>query len=370
MTLRPKSRREWFQLWQRDYGHLPTITAAARRMAPKFGLDPENLRKTLSKSNTIENRKWYSEQLINPAQVDPSVKRQEEVISNSKGIFDDHQKHLATIGRPAVGVYISDKHTPLHRLDAWELLCNIVEDMTHVDYISVMSDWSDNNGWSLRWEDIRASREKIWAEDIAYSDKLEMNDYETLKLLAPEAKLIAVLGNHELWRYKKLRSLVPQASERVIADYMEDMYDVGVLQFSRGRQMNFLELSPGLIWLHGTFAAKTAMSNARNTAAMFSKQGMVPNIVFGHTHRGTITHGHQIGLTGIKIVNNPALCKNEGFEYLALGKSNSWNQGFTVCYFSPTERYVSIQMIEFEEVSDKLVAIFNGVKYDVKLNKD
>ena len=367
---RPQTSRQWLLLWQTEFGHLPTITDAARRLAPRFGMSVEACRKALSRSNTKENRIWLSDKLSVPSNVDPSVARQHEIIRKSKAAFEENQERLASLSRMSVGVFISDRHIPLHRKDCWELMCKILENMPHIDYITAMNDWADLKGWSLKWEDVRASREKLWAEDIDYSDRMEINDYETLRILAPEATLLGLMGNHDIWRYKFYRKTVPNGGERAIANHMQRLYDTGVLQFTRGKQENTIKLSPGLVWLHGVYAAKTALSNARNHLHLFTNKGEpVPNVVFGHTHRGSITHGHQLGFPGIKVVNNPAMCKNTGFDYLRLGRSSHWTNGFTVCYFSPNDWYTHIELVEFVEHGNKLMTRFNGIKYEVPLDR-
>ena len=367
---RPTTSEGWFNLWHTQYSHCKTITAVAKILAPRFGMSTEACRKALSRSNTIENRMRFSHTLLETQQIDPSVTRQLNIVEQSEMLFADHQRYLSNQNRESVGIFLSDKHNPMYRKDVWDLVCTVLEDMPQIDYISALNDWSDMKGWSLRWDDTRPASERLWTEDIQYSDNMELNDYALLRLIAPEAKLVGLMGNHDMWRHKKYRSAMLPGAERAIADYMEDFFEAGVWQFTRGRVENVLYLSPGLVWLHGIKAAKTALSNARNSVHLFTKDGLAPSVVYGHTHRGSITHGHQLGLRGIKAINSPCLCKTVGVDYLKLGFSNEWTHGFTVCYFKPDRRYVRIVMVEFDEVGETLQASLDGKTYSVPLNKD
>ena len=347
------------------------MTAVARILSPKYGMSVDAVRKCLARSNTVENRLWLSEQMATPQDTSPGVRRQKEVISESEQTFKANQSRLSALNQGSSALFISDRHIPLHRKDAWELTLQIMEDIPNLEYVSALNDWSDLKGWSLKWDDSRPSYERIWSDDVQYADSMEMNDYQTILLSNPGVKLLGLMGNHDMWRYKKYRAQLPQSAERDIATHMETLLDIGVLQFSRGRQENVIQLSPGLTWLHGIFAAKTSVSNARNTMAMLVEQGRPPsNVVFGHTHRASITHGHQIGYKSIKVVNSPSLCKNTGFDYLRLGKSNTWTLGVTVSTFHPQKWYTHIELVEYEEERGKLITHYNGKSYSVPIDKD
>ena len=85
---------------------------------------------------------------------------------------------------------------------------------------------------------------------------------------------------------------------------MQWLYDLGVLQFTRGFHeaplKAFAESSMG----SRQMASRLATTNARNAVRQFTQDGIASCIVYGHTHRGSVVDGNQIGVNGIKIVNN------------------------------------------------------------------
>lgn len=345
-----------------DYADVKRDADVAKYMAVKYDMSEDGLRGTISRSNTVANRLALTKALTNPQDVDPSVKTQKRIIEQSNKWFNAQQTWLETLLREAVGVFISDKHNPYSRHDAWELTIQILDDMPQVDYISVQNDWNDNRGYG-RWDDTRSAREKVWSQDFEYSLRLELNDYATLKMVAPNAMLLAIMGNHDKWLYKYHRTQNPQGAEYEIASLMQKLHDAGVQQFTRGFHENALRLSEGLIWVHGLWSAKRSTSNARNAVRKFTKNGVASSVVFGHTHRGSITDGRDIDINGITIVNNHSLCRNTDIEFIQLGTANDWTLGMTVCYFSPESRDTRFDLIQFHERGSELVAHYNGKRY-------
>ena len=362
---------ELFVLRNTEFADVKKDADVARVIASRYGLKDNGVRGSLSKANTIENHVKLSKLLSSPDIEDPSVKQQKSIIQQSWNDFNSYQSELDNKDRLSVGVFISDKHNPDCRWDAWKLFLDIINDMPHVDYISFQNDWSDLKSWALKFSDERRSKEKIWDDDMAYLDRLEQSDIRAMQRAAPNAKFLAVMGNHCKRYYDYLRHHVPQASEYNIGNRMQWLYDMGVLQFSRGYHMNWIKLSESLVWLHGFRASQLATTNARNTISKFVKEGIASNVVFGHTHRPSVTEGHSIGYNGVVAINSPCMCHNDNIEYVKLGFEGNWRLGFTVCYFKPSSRVFKYDLIMFDEIGDELVAEYRGKYYSVKLeNKD
>ena len=177
-----------FQLYRirnTEFKDVSSNAEVARQLAMRFGMSESGLRGTLTKIDTIENKIKLSRCLIDTDPIDPSVANQREIVSMSESLFGDMQAIWSTYDRPTVGVFISDKHSPYHRHDAWELTIKIIDDLPHVDVVSVQNDWADYRGWSLRWVDGRRARDRIWSDDIEYQDRLEEHDYETIRMACP-----------------------------------------------------------------------------------------------------------------------------------------------------------------------------------------
>lgn len=347
------------------YADIEKDADAAKLLAEKYNLTPHGVRGRLSSGNTIENRLLLSTYLRDNYTPDKSIKKQKSIIDDSTVIF----KELQQTNKPEfIGVFISDKHNPDYREDAWELVCTILDDMPDVDYITVQNDWNHNEGYG-RWEDTRRPKDKIWSSDAVNMREMEKNDYNTLKIVQPNSTLLALLGNHDKWWYNNQRTNNPQDAENNIAVYMEWLYnEFGILQFTRGLHENSIRLSPGLVWAHGKWASQSPIANAKKAVKQFTMSGVASSIVIGHTHRPSTVEGHSIGLPGIRIINNGCLCHNN-VEYLAYGKTNTWGLGMTVCYFHPTTRHTELIEIRFNPVGNNLVGRFNGKKYTVKLKE-
>ena len=360
---------EIYKVWKTEFRDVESNAEVARRLARRWGMSEHGLRGTLYKINTVENKVKLSRYLVNADPIDPSVTHQRNIVSESNRTWQDQQTKWSSLDRPVVGVFVSDKHSPYHRHDAWALTVKILAALPHVDVVSVQNDWNDNHGWSLKWIDHRRAADKLWTEDLEYQDRLEQHDYETIKMVAPKATLVAIMGNHDRWLYDSFRDRVPSASEQIIAQRMQWLYSQGVLQFTRGYHEAPLRMSPNLVWVHGKWAAQMATTNARNAARHFTEQGVASCVVYGHTHRGSMVDGSQIGINGIKIINNHGLRRSKNIPFLALGDAPQWTLGVTICYFRVNTRFVHFDMVQYFEDSNMLYAVVNGTRHEVDLER-
>lgn len=345
------------------YADIPVDSQVANLLAEKYGLSRDSIRGRLSSAgNRLDYRLALAKYLRDSYTPDLSIERQKAIIADSTAVYESLQKQ----DKPEyTAVFISDKHNPYYREDAWELTCTILDDMPDVDYITVQNDWNDNRGFG-RWDDNTRGAERVFTDDIAHTRNMEANDYRTLKTVQPSATMLALMGNHDKWWYNNKRITSPQDAEKTILDYMEWLQDFGILQFSRGLHENVIRLSPALVFAHGKWASKSPIANARNAVKAFTDRGMSSSVIMGHTHRISIVEGHSIGIPGIRVINNGCLCTNEA-EYLPYGKSNTWGMGITVCHFNPKDRDVDIYPIRYETLRGELVARYNGQRYSVSL---
>jgi len=350
------------QLYVERFTEYRDASNAYSIIASKYALQPDSVRGRISRADTRENQLLVAKWLANNVRpVDPSVARQQSVIEQSYAEFNRLQDGAG------YGMFISDKHNPNGRWDAWDLTLQIVED-TKPKYVSVQNDWNDNKGYG-RWEDIRQGKDRVWSDDIAYMRSLEEQDYKTLLCAYPKTTMLAVMGNHDYWWYNNKRLTSPQDAEKTIADYMEWLLDHGVLQFTRGFHENAIHLSPALVWVHGKWASKSAVSNARNAVRTFTKNGVAKSVVFGHSHRPSVVDGREFDINGIKVVNSGSLCRNTGVDYMAFGEAPAWSMGITRCWFNSENRDHQLELVEFKPEGEWLVARTNGKTYRSKLEE-
>lgn len=295
-----------------------------------------------------------------------SIGAQKRILEDAERRFKEKQHFYETLGQPIVGLFISDLHVPDHDESAWALLKKLISHMSPqgglCGYFSVMNDWNNLNGWSLKFADKRPPGEKMRESDWAVIRDNEISMIQEVMDIAPDLVPVQVLGNHDLRFYTKSRSAFPEISEWVISEHMQQLHDMGVIQFSRGLHMNWVRLAPDLIWHHGLSAANSPLSVAKKHISYFMEKGMASNVVFGHTHRPSVVEGHSIGYNGVKAVNAPSMCKNKDVPYLTAGFAPDWGLGVAICEFYPHLRKSRIRNVDFMRENGKLYALYNGVR--------
>lgn len=338
--------------------HKLTIAQAAQTLAEDYHLSYDSVRGRLSRagaSKTIDRVKGLA---LGSTKVTSSSEWQYNIIEESEYAFEKLRRNSS------VAVFRSDSHLPYARWDALALEQQLLFDIKP-DFITVGNDLLDNAGFG-RWEDDRPLEGQIWSGDFARRWAMEQAMYETLQRTG--TTLVQVQGNHDNWFYQHLRHASPKTAEATITQYMRDIRQLGVLQFSRGYLENSLRLNPALVFWHGQFASKNPLANAKNTIEQFITDGVASSVVVGHTHRPVQLQGSSFGYSGVQFVNAPCLSRLEHVPYLKRDPKG-WGLGLVVAYYDPTSRYHELHLIHFEERGNKLVARFNGNVYEVELDK-
>ena len=295
-----------------------------------------------------------------------SIASQKAILRSSEKLFKERQAFHERSGKVVTGFFISDLHMPYHDITAWVLLKKLIAHIApQRGYFSVMNDWNDLSGWSLRFADNRPAGEKMRESDFDVIRDKEIGMIKELLDIAPNLKPVQVLGNHDLRLYTKSRSVFPEISEWVIAEYMEKLYGMGVIQFSRGLHMNWVMLAPDLIWHHGLTASANPLAVAKKHISHFMQNGMAHNVVFGHTHRPSIVEGHSIGYNGVQAVNAPSMCKSKGVPYLKTGFAPGWELGIAICEFYPHLRKSRIRNVKFKRESGVMYALWDGTRIEI-----
>lgn len=297
-----------------------------------------------------------------------SIKQQKDILAASEDLFVKTQAKYEKADKPIIGLFISDLHMPYHDVTAWELLKEILRDIApQKGYFSVQNDWNDLSGWSLRFADDRPVTEKLGESDFGIIKRNEIAMIKELQEAVPYLKPVQVLGNHDQRLYSKGRNKMPDISEWLVAEYMSALWEVGVIQFSRGLHLNWVKLAPDLIWHHGMSAAQSPMSVAKKHISYFMENGIAYNVVYGHTHRPSVTEGHSIGYNGVKAVNAPCMCRNKDVSYLTAGYAPQWNLGISLSTFFPHKRMSTIENIVFFKDSEIMFCTYQGKRYETEL---
>lgn len=351
---------ELYVRWKTEYPEL-TQAQAAEFLASEYLFSPDSVRGRLQRGDTPSSRMEVARYLAtNLPTEDKSYLRQQEVIERSLDKFNATRLSWST------GLFLSDLHAPYCRWDAVELLYTITEALKP-DVWTGQNDLLDNAGYS-RWDENRTIRGRQWASDGKRNTDWEINHYQTMRKLSGGVG-VQVLGNHDKWRYRHKREVDPQDAEMQIADYMERLeQDGGLLQFSNGIQENAVHVAPNLVWWHGQYAHKSALTNARSTIKKFIVGGVASSVMVGHTHRAAHISGHNFDIPGVNFYNSGCLCRLDDIPYMA-SKPDGWELGIYYCHFDQRSRYERCEYLGFYEDGNNLVAYVEGKKFSVRLDK-
>lgn len=328
-----------------QYGNM-SDSEAANALAQNYGLSPDSVRGRLSRANNSENNLLVAKALASTLGDSPSVQRQQQIIEKSVRELE--------ASNPTRIAFVSDVHLPYPRWDALDLTAQILDDF-NPEETTAQNDFLDNTGYG-RWDDDRSPQDKAWTGDLERLRRLEKQVYRMWK-----GRLIGIMGNHDRWFFTHIRKQSPQSAEKIIADYMDWLYeDCGVLQFSNGQKENALVRGNVVLW-HGQFASKNPLSNARNSLAQFMSEGMAHAVVVGHTHRPFDVDGSVVGYDGVKFVNSPCLCSLEP-PYMKRDPKG-WGLGITLIENNvPT-------LVRYQQHGNELKAYVLGKEYKTKVQK-
>jgi predicted phosphodiesterase len=349
------------------YAHILSDAKAAEAIAFENQFSADSVRGRLSKGNTAQANFALAKQASLDLPKEPiGTKRQEHVIELSEGKFYGQKVMHEVRGEEIAVATLADPHLPYTRWDAVELAMMILQDIKKLAYVTVGHDLIDNDGYG-RWEDNRPAAGKMWSSDVSNIRKAEAAWYRMITGTVPQAQMLEVMGNHDVWYFNHLRTNEPQSSEKILADYMEWKQEQGVLQFSSGKERS-IELSPNLILWHGQFVSKLSTTNAKNTIEQFMRGGIAKSVIVGHTHRPAVIAGHNIGYAGVNFYNAPCLSRLESIPYMKRDP-NGWELGLNVNFFVPNTREERGYNIIFKERGSYLIANFNDREYSVKLDR-
>lgn len=331
---------------------------AARVLAEEYGLSEDSVRGRLSRA---KHSYKLIQDLTAPPDIDPSVERQQEVLRRSAERWQKRPR-----GRVRAA-FLSDIHFPYQRDDALELTKLILDDF-NPHYISAANDLLDNEGYS-HWDDPRTPRKKLWSSDVANLRAVERAWYEYIGgSLAVGGMLVQVAGNHDHWYYQHRRSQFG-TGEADVADYMEWLDKLGIVQFSDGSTEEVVRLTPNLLWWHGQYVNSSPMLRAKKTLEQFVEGGQASSIVVGHTHRMAWVTGASVGYHGVNFYNSGCLSRLTQVPYLKRDP-RGWGLGIVLHEADTNSRYEMGTLVTYEQMGEYLTARFAGKEYRVRYHGD
>lgn len=342
-----------------EYGYIEDDAAVAQILALEYGLQYDSVRGRLSRAYARRRATGDMKQAANHVpDIAPTVARQQAVIARSEARWK-----TANVGSRRLA-FVSDMHLPYTRWDAYNLMLEIIAAF-EPNFITGMNDLRDNKGFS-RWPDRRSIRGRIWSSDDEALLEMELAHYKTIHdmgILTP-----AIAGNHDNWLYQSLRGEGNANAEREIANYHETLEKAGVLVLTDGYCENYLELSPSVVIWHGQFVNASSHTLAKKNIAHFMgvfNDGIARSVVAGHTHRPDTVAGESIGYPGVQFVNSGAL--TDYTPYLKRAP-RAHGLGITLIEYNTYNRYHTIDLVRFNEGTDKLSARWAGQTFSVPLD--
>lgn len=337
---------------------------SARGLGLKYDLSPSSVAGRLSRAaKDPETRLAAARSLcLEIPESSPAITRQQAIVDAGIRAFQTRQWELIEGGVWRYSIFASDMHIPYTRWDAVNLLTQIVA-YTQPAYVTAYNDMYDMQGYG-KWADERTYRARLWSQDLEIPMRAGKELLSGIKAASPHTLLLGIMGNHDLWLFDFLRKRMDGIGEKTIADWMDYFANVGVLHFGRGDRQDVVQLAPNLVYTHGWYASKNTTAVAKNTLHQtrdVMRSRTTPDVVTGHTHRmwmikdGTATHYSSGALSRL---------------YAPWSRTQSvWNLGIVVHKFRPDEPDSFGALVEFHEMQDKLIARFDGVTFDVPLDR-
>ncbi len=350
-----------FLLQEREgrHGHLESDADVAQILALEYHLSLDSVRGRLSRAYARRCATGDMKKAANHVpNVAPTVARQQAVIARSEARWE-----AANIGDKRLA-FVSDIHFPYTRWDAYNLMLEVV-DAFDPRFVTGMNDLRDNKGFS-HWPDKRSMRGRIWSSDDEALLEMELSHYRTLRDMGILIPTLA--GNHDNWLYSSLRGEGNANAEREIADYHEKLEKAGVLVLTDGHQENYLELSPSVVIWHGQFVNVSSHTLAKKNIAHFMGvfgNGIAHSVVAGHTHRPDVVAGESVGYPGVQFVNSGALTDYTPYMKRA---PRAHGLGITLIEYNTHNRHHVIDLVRFNEDTNRLTARWAGQTYSVPLD--
>lgn len=293
-------------------------------------------------------------------------KKQQAIIDKSNDLLAHTRNVLRKEGGYYLAIFASDMHLPYMRMDYFALLLQLIEFYaTDIEYFSAFNDVFDFENYG-KWETEPHEQKALFTSNIGYLYTMATTIYRAIRRKIPHARLIGLLGNHDIRILQFLRKLDDGYSERRVLEFMQTFYDVGVLQFSNGSKAEpIVQLSDGLKWVHGISASKNDTTVVKNTIAacagsdLTGDEGILYHTTSGHVHRSfTGTHlGVSHANSGCGCHLNPSYLKH---------KPNHWQLGIVISEFAGDGRFVQQTPVIFRKKGNALVTSYKGIKFETE----
>jgi hypothetical protein len=271
--------------------------------------------------------------------------------------WESHLAKLRNLNRFSRLAFVSDAHLPYQDNDAVEHAAKIVEDFNP----DICTDFSDVfELMSLgRWDDGRKAFEKVWDNDIFNVIEAHKAWSAIWRDAAPNAIRPALIGNHDYRLVSFLQKNAGAFSSYSLANLVEDFISHGTTWL--GEELIDLELSPGLLILHGISATKNRATAAKNHHE--NPGGSQRSTVAGHVHAfgQYVVRGRDYDM-----YNHVVGCLAD-LQPPYSNRRQAWQQGILLGWYDPNGHYVSLSPVPFFRTNGHMISHFGDKEYRTKI---
>jgi predicted phosphodiesterase len=332
---------------------------AVKRVAKELNLSIRSVSGRVTRAEqTIQGRsilaKWQQEQAgkLDKAEIEIHAIVNEQI--NELSLY----RGKLQVDHPYYAVFMSDTHYPYHDVKALELAYTIIDDLKDVAYISVLSDGFDLSTLS-RFPDGRQAKDRALDSDLRGTLDLYTYHLDTLKLIAPDALMLPVVGNHDL----RLITNNTGIENYLQLEVIKQLVNHNVTMVTDFNRENIIKINNGLYWHHGRYARKNRQNGAKANYE-YVKQELQSitdfTLVFGHIHDSSYwqdVHAKSYG-AGCLCQLQPHYTRH----------NQRWQHGIVISQFD-RQNWNLTYNIKFDMIGDKIKAFnpFTGKSYEINI---
>lgn len=357
MTVHPELAQRWF-----DLGRISTraFHEMVRKDYPELTWPKtvHALRSALGTDIRIARRAEVAPQNVDTINELPGTRKTlEDLEKDGRAQWAREQIKIANQGRWARLMYISDQHRPYHVPEVLDVALQIAQDFKP-DVISGMSDFYDFAPFR-RTAEGNAIFSELWPRGL--DDAIESHGQwlHDAKSAAPNAAHVSILGNHDAWLWQFLQANAGAAADYTLTHFVQEMVNQGLIWM--GSELDEVELSPGLMMLHGKFATQNVHTSLMNTLKLY---GFQASAVIGHGHREetVVVKGKNYDVTSAMSGCTCSLKAHYSRH------RTSWTHGIVLGFYDPTGYGVQLYNVSIKKIGQDVVAHWGDRAYREKLS--
>jgi hypothetical protein len=286
----------------------------------------------------------------------PSYAAMESMITQDTQTWQREKERLSKLSRWVKLFDKGDEHYPYQDNAAIEVAAAICQDFAP----DVITDWSDL--WDMsefgRWEDANTAFQHIWGGDVRNLINTYAGNRAIWRDAAPNAVSLALPGNHDMRIFRALRTGAKNVADYTLDYFVRDIRQHGSLWF--GWSEYYIELSPGLVVLHGYHATKNIMTTIKNTMQRF---GFQRSVVANHVHREGYYNMHGLD-HDIQGWVSGCLCQLQPHYSPA---PQDWNHGIVLGYYDPVSWHCALYNVRIMQIGSYYEAHWGDKAYRERL---